>query len=350
MFKLKNIFAGCMLGAMLLATATSCNDDWNDEQYAHYVGFKAPLDTEGNSVGVTTVNVPFTRINEDGTPKYGEKGISHYQLPVVVSGSTLHPTDLTVNIAPSDTLPILNMERFATRTELYYKDMSQFAEYPSTLVVPANQTIGLLNIKFDFRGIDMVDRYLLPLTVKNGDGYERNPRKNYATAMLRVLPYTDYTGTYQATNLRFYVVTEGVTGNEPGGMETVQCYIVDENTVFFYAGTINEKSLIRKYFKIFAKFEPYEEGGTRGQVIFTCENPDLEFVQNKPATFTIIEQHDEVQNYIIRRTVVINDIDYNYTDYVSAPGSKITYNVNGTMSMERKLNTQMPLEDQIIFD
>ena len=45
---------------------SSCNDDWVDEQYEHYISFKAPLDTEGNSVGVTTVYVPLTRSNDDG--------------------------------------------------------------------------------------------------------------------------------------------------------------------------------------------------------------------------------------------------------------------------------------------
>ncbi|MDE6423416.1 MAG: DUF4973 domain-containing protein, partial [Muribaculaceae bacterium] len=53
-----------ILGFLALAAAgglASCNDDWTEEQYAHYISFKAPLDTDGNSVGVTTLYVPFTR-------------------------------------------------------------------------------------------------------------------------------------------------------------------------------------------------------------------------------------------------------------------------------------------------
>ena len=44
-----------MLGLLLLTT--SCNDEWEDEQYAHYVAFSAPLDNDG----VRVVNVPYTR-------------------------------------------------------------------------------------------------------------------------------------------------------------------------------------------------------------------------------------------------------------------------------------------------
>ena len=55
-------------------------------------------------------------------------------------------------------------------------------------------------------------------------------------------------------------------------------------------------------------------------------------------------------SYIMRRTVIINDIDYTFTDYLTSLGSEVNYNVRGSMTMERKLNTQMPEEDQIIFE
>lgn len=352
MIRKSNIFAIGILSLAAMAGMTSCNDDWTEEQYAHYVSFKAPLDTDGNSVGVTTVYVPYTRYDESGAPRYGEEGLSSYQLPLIVSGTTHNPSNLTVHVAPSDTLPTLNIERFSTREELWYKDMSQYATYPETVEIPAGQDISLLDIRFDFRNIDLVDRYVLPITVVDNDGaygYLRNPRKNYATAMLRVLPYTTYSGEYQATNVKFYIVSGGVVDNEPGAMTTLDTYTVDTNTVFFYAGTFDEESLLRKYFKVFAEFTPYEEGGTRGTVRMWCDNPEMNFVQNKLATFTILEQDDEVQTYIMRRTVIVNDIDYTFDDYLSAPGSSITYNVQGNMAMERKLNTQMPEEDQIIF-
>ena len=352
MIRKSNIFALGVLAVSAMAGMTSCNDDWTEEQYAHYISFKAPLDTDGNSVGVTTLYVPYTRYDENKNPRYGEEGLSSYQLPVIVSGSTNNDKNLTVHVAPSDTLPILNVERFSTREELWYKDMTSYANYPETLDIPSGKDIALLDIRFDFRNLDLSDRYVLPITVVDNNGaygYLRNPRKNYATAMLRVLPYTTYSGQYQATNVKFYIVSGGVVDNEPGAMGTVDTYTVDENTVFFYAGTFDEQSLLRNNYKVYAQFITYEEGGTRGTVKMWCDNPKMNFVQNKLATFTILEQDDEVQTYIMRRTVIVNDIDYMFDDYMSAPGTSITYSVQGNMAMERKLNTQMPEEDQIIF-
>lgn len=344
-----------MIGSALtisLGALTSCNNDWTEEQYRQYVSFKAPLDTEGSSVGVTTVYVPFTRIDDDGNPRYGE-GVSSYNLPMIVSGSTDNARDIIAHVAHSDTLDILNVERFSiNRPEIWYKDMSEYAEYPSSILIPKGENVGLLPIMLDFRNIDLSDRYVLPITVVENaeDGCFRNPRKNYATAMLRILPYTDYSGVFQATNMKFYIISGGVIDNEPGAMTTVQTYAVDQNTVFFYAGTFNESSLLRKDFKIYAHFTPNKAGGTTGTVEFFTDNEQLSFKQNNLANYTIIEQPDEVQSYIVRRTLIISDVDYTFNDYRTAPGSVITYNVVGTMTMERKLNTQMPEEDQIVFE
>lgn len=339
------------VGALTLSTA-ACNDDWEDEQYSQYVSFKAPLNTEGSSVGVTTIYVPYTRVNDEGQPVYGEHGLSSYNLPLIVSGSTDNARDITAHVAHSDTLDILNFERFGNRSEIWYNDMSAYASYPESIVIPKGENIGLLPVSLDFRGIDLNDRYVLPITIveKPEDGCFRNPRKNYATAMLRILPYTDYSGVFQAGNIKFYLMSGGVADEEPGALTTVQTYVVDENTVFFYAGTFNENSLLRANFKVFAKFHPLNESGTLGTVELYAENEKMEFVQNGVATYNIIEQEDEVQSYILRRTLIISEIDYTFNDYMTAAGSEITYNVKGNMTMERKLNTQMPEEYQIIFE
>lgn len=346
--KIQNIFTYCIIGVAALGI-TSCNDDWNEEQYQHYIGFVAPLDTEGSSVGVTTVYVPLSRMNDNGAPLYGEAGLSHYELPVQVSGSTVHSGDITVKIAHSDTLVYLNPARFSNRTDIWYKDMSAFAEYPSSITIPGGKDIALLKIKLDFRNLDLSDKYVLPLTI---DDPMRNPLKNFATAMLRVLPYTDYSGVYQATNLKYYLVEKnGKDNEEPGAMNTVQTYAVSENEVFFYAGTINEESQIRKNFKIFAKFIPDESDSSRGRVVLTGDpnSPEMAFEQVSEAHFTILEVDDEVQSYIKRKTVIINGVDYKYSDTKTAVGTPINYHIKGTMTMERKLNTQKPEEDQIEF-
>lgn len=360
MMTIKKAVSLGLLASVAMVMTTSCNNDWEEEQYAHYISFKAPLDETGSSVGVTTVYVPFTRYDENGEPRYGAEGRSSYELPVLVSGSTDNPDNLVVNIAHSDTLPILNLARFGTRSELYYQDMWDFADVPPTINIAAGQNIALLNVGFDFNGIDLSDRYVLPIVVAPGQGYQRNPRKNYGQAMLRILPYTTYSGVYQAQNTKFYILDKnGNKSGDPGAMNTVQCYTVSNDVVFFYAGSFDETSLLRKNYKVYAKFEPFEPGGKRGNVTLWSDTPEMEFVVNKQATFNIVEAEDEVQTYIMRRTVIINDIDYTFVDthtarFIGADGNEvvnpIVYNVNGTMTMERKLNTQMPEEDQVIFE
>lgn len=352
----------CLLAVGSMAF-TACNDEWKDEQYANYVSLKAPLNTSGTSVGVTTVYVPWTRVDETGNPLYGKEGMSHYDLPVIVAGTCANPNNLKVNIAHSDTLDILNEERFGHRTEIYYKDMWNFAEVPSTVDIAAGESTGLLNIKLDFNkngGIDLADRYVLPLTVAPGAGYEKNPRKHYATAMLRILPYNSFSGVFQATNLLYSITNEaGKEEGSPAGMVTVQTYTCGQNKVFFYAGTNNEQSLLRKNFRIYAEFtrqpgfEPSTEVADRGTVrlyVDESENSEMNFRQVGVANYKILVAEDPVMTYVVRHTLIVQDIEYYYTDTKAAPGSPVNYKIKGTMTMERRLNTQMAEEDQIMWD
>ena len=122
-------------------------------------------------------------------------------------------------------------------------------------------------------------------------------------------------------------------------------YVVDENTIFFYAGTIDEDRLDRANYKVFAEFTG---GDTGGVINFYAENDDLNFVNHKEASYRIIEEMDAVRPYLKRRYIIINNIDYEYTDYTSVPGSGIEYTVRGSLTLERVINTQIPDEDQAI--
>ncbi|MBO4802828.1 MAG: DUF4973 domain-containing protein [Bacteroidaceae bacterium] len=337
----------CCCIAATLSLLTACNDEWKEEQYQHYISFKAPL----NDNGVTAVYVPYTRHNDDGTPMYGE-GKSHYELPVIVSGTTDNDEDITVYVGHSDTLSILNVERFgspayrADITDLYYKDMSQFASYSETLKINAGKNVELLKINFDFNGIDMRDKWVLPIEIKKHEGYTPHPRKNYAKAMLRVYPYNDFSGNYSATTL---TVTNADDPDNATGMETARGYVVDENTIFFYAGTMNEESRVdRQNYKVFFHFIPENAEKTQGRIEITSNNPANGFVNNGQAAYRIYEQMDEVQPWLMHRYVIISGIDYNYTDYTSVEGYPMEYTVKGILTLERQLNTQIPNEDQAI--
>lgn len=338
-----SILIASLLGLLMLST--SCNDEWTQEQYTHYISFRAPL----NDQGVTNIYVPYSRKDKDGNYLYGE-GQSSYQLPVIVSGSKTNEQNYSVHIATDlDTLNVLNYARFQNRKDLYYVDMSQYASYSDVLEISAGKDISLLDLRFDFKkgtdgGIDMSEKWLLPLTVVDDPsyGYQSHPRKNYAKAMLRVFPFNSYSGDYSGTALKFFN-----TGDEANATtsETVRGYVVDEHTLFFYAGNINENRTDRKNYKVYAHFN----GDKSGTVDFYSTNAALKFKVNKQASFRIVEQMDEIQPYLKHRYVIINNISYDYVDYTSIPGTEINYSVSGTLTLERKLNTQIPDEDQAIM-
>lgn len=342
-----SIIMASMAGMMLLTTA--CNDEWKDEQYEHYISFKAPL----NDNGVSAIYVPYTRhtTNADGqqVPMYGEEGKSTYQLPVIVSGTTENPSDVTINVSRSDTLGILNYAQFQNRTDLYYNELpEQYVSFPATHFIKKGEDVSLFQLDFDFRGIDMSNKWVLPLEITPGHGYTPHPRKHYAKALLRVYPFNDYSGSYSATTQK--MANENDANNATGG-ETSRAYVVDENTVFFYAGNdINETRTDRNLYKIYAKFTPADETGKSGSVDFyePTNNPDFNFVCNAQAAYAVNEIMDEIQPYLMHRYIIISGIEYQFNDYTLVPGNPRRYIVTGSLTMERKINTQMSDDDMAI--
>ena len=331
-----------LVGLVILTTA--CNDEWKDEQYEHYISFKAPL----NDNGVTAVYVPFSRHDDNGDLIYG-RGISNYLLPVIVSGSTTNGDNISVSVGHSDTLDVLNIERFLYRSDLYYVDMSQYASYPSTVQFKSGEDVALLDIRFDFNNIDMADKWVLPITILPGSGYKAHPRKNYAKAMLRVYPYNNYSGSYAAGT---HLMSLSSNPDDAAGGENNRAYAVDEYTVFFYAGNnIDETRPDRKNYKVFYRFNPVKGEGTdneEGTVDIFAENEDMNFQRLGQAEYTIESTMDEVQPYLKRRATTITNINYTFEDYTLVPGFRRSYLVKGSMTMQRTLNTQIPNEDQAI--
>lgn len=332
----------------LMALTTSCNDEWTEEQYEHYISFKAPLDDKG---GVTSVYVPFTRHdNNTGEVLYG-RGLSSFQLPMIVSGTTKNDKNFTVKVAhDTDTLGILNYEWFQGRSDLYYKDMSAYATYPETVQFKSGSDISLLDLHFDFNNIDMTEKWVLPIMVKD-DGtspYESHPRKHYGKALLRVFPYNDYSGNYSAATLlvKNNPTKAELAGQDASGQETARLYVVSEDEVFFYAGTVDEDRTDRKNYKIFAKFvkDPTDENS--GTVELTTDNPEIQLEVNKQASFKIYERMDDIKPYLKHHYVIISDIDYTFRDYTLMKDMDMWYNASGTLTLERQINTQMAEEDQ----
>ncbi len=344
-----NTLLVCSVCCGITAALTSCNDEWKDEQYEKYISFKAPL----NDNGVTAVYVPYSRHNDDGTLMYGEEGKSSYDLPVIIAGTTRNDRNVTVQVGHSDTLNILNYERFGSPTyradivDLYYKDMSQYATYPQSMQINSGQDVGLLRIQFDFKNIDMVEKWVLPIEIKEDANYQPHPRKNYAKAMLRVYPYNDYSGNYSATTL---TLTNANAPEGATGMETSRAYVVDDRTVFFYMGNIDETRVDRRNYKVFFRFVPTSADGAQGNVELWSDNAEKNlFTQRGTAQYRVYEQADDVQPYLLHHYVIISGIEYDYTDYTSVESYPMAYTVKGILTLERQLNTQIPNEDQAIL-
>ena len=321
---------------------TSCNEEWTDEQYQHYVSFKAPMNY---AKGVTDIYI-----------KYRPNGLITYRLPVIMSGSTIKDQKTEVAIAiDSDTLKSINWEYFHNRTDLYYKELlpEYYTLESMTVEIPANQYTGLLDINFMLNNIDLVDKWVLPLTIVESptNSYIPHPRKNYKKALLHIIPFNDYSGTYQATALNVYAEGNGNKLN----LSTREAYVTGENSVFFYMGAIEETRVDRKLFKMEVTFHPDdsfvpEEGSDKiaqGTVTLRAMSDDsrLNFQMIGTPTYTITENMDKERPVMLRRLVTIAGLSYSFEDPNEVPGHTITYKVNGSMSLQRNINTTIPDEE-----
>jgi len=307
---------------------SACNNDWEDEQFEHYISFKAPL----NQQGLTPIYV-----------RYKPDGYVTYQLPLIVSGSNTNEKNMTVHVAVDpDTLAKFNQERFSTRTELFYKQLPtpQFFTIPSTVNIPSGKSDALMPIEFSLANLDLVDKWVVPLTILDDASYNyrSNPKKHYKKALLRVYPFNNFSGEYSATGLQVFIKGSNVSLVPDYKM----AYVFDENTVFFYAGLVNEDRLDRGNYKIFVTFND------NLSLTVTTDNPDNNLVVSGSPNYIVLEEMDAVRPYLNRKYVTLN-LDYEFTDYTSVPGYPIEFTVSGSLIMERQINIQIPDEDQAIL-
>ena len=322
---MKYLLAAC------LALLAACNDEWKDEQYYQYVSFAAPMTN-----GVTPIYV-----------RYNANDRVTYKLPLIVSGTTMNQADREVHVALDlDTLEALNEARFSTRKELWYQpleaDKYDFAE---TVRIPAGSYTTLLDINFNLKDIDMVYKWVLPLTITDSPDYNytSNPRLNYAKALLQVIPFNDYSGKYETSSMEvFFRNNDGTVDNMPMVTNNRTAYVVDETTVFFYAGLMSEELEQRELYKIYVRFN--EEDQT---LTIWPAHEEINFHLYGSPSYSVTEIPDEVIPYLLHRYVTFN-VEYDFDDITSDENEPISYRVEGTLTMGRNINTQVPDEDQAI--
>ena len=328
------------LGMVAAICCASCNNEWEDEQYWQMASFKANV----NAQGVTTTYV-----------RYKPGGVVRYDLPVLVSGSTMTGKPLNVQVAlDPDTLAVLNREVYGHREELYFQQLpGSYYDMPESVEIPAGECLGLFPIDFKLtEDLDQADKWVLPLQIVDDPslGYKANPRKYFRRAMLRLLPFNDYSGTYDAAQYLIYFKTD-VDNKEPFTVNEQRAFVVDDRTVFIYAGTRDIDYLDRKLYKIYIRFP--EEGSDTKQLEVWAENDELNFgplldKDGRPtyqSNFSMYSEMDELKPYLKKIFITMN-LYYEFDDYTTVPGKRIRYKVQGSLSMQRNLNTLIPDEDQ----
>ena len=324
-----------LLMIVCLLIICSCNDEWKDEQYNQYISFKAPVDSKG----CTQINV-----------RYKKDGKTSYKLPVIVSGSTMNEKDLNIHFAVDpDTLDIFNIERFNTRTELFYEELpSEYYSFSETLQIPAGDCVGLLDVDFSLKDLDMVEKWILPITVTDDPSYnyQSNLRKHYRKALLRIMPFNDFSGSYSTTAMKtyFYDSDKNETVGDAMVANTRTAYVVNDSTVFFYAGLMDEdlERSKRRLYKIYVKFNADKS------LTLEADNDDIKFEVPDGTTpiYSTTKNMDATRPYIEHRYTTLR-LTYLFNDITSAP-VPIRYKVTGTLLIERKINLQIPDEDQAI--
>ena len=344
---MKNIYIYIILLGTLLSFP-ACNEEWKDELYTKMVSLKAPINRDDVSVIYL---------------KYKSNGEVNYKLPVIISGSQTNKQNYNVILdVDNDTLDILNQEKFAKRTDLYYHQLpASFYEFPaSNCYIPADSNMMLFDINFKFSGLDLVEKWVLPVTIVPDPSYTLNTYKGRQKALLWVMPFNDYSGSYSATSMYVYF-----GDNETNYMTASnrEARVIDENTIFWYAGITEELAENRGQYKLKCKFlDPTEETeivdektgeGTglyqkRGLLNLEVDNPNLNFEVVGTPSYEIREEKDIDRPHMVKRFYTLT-MEYLYEDYTSSSNMIFPYRCKGTMLMQRNINTLIPDEDQAIL-
>ncbi len=330
----------------VLSFQVGCNNEWEDELYTQMVSLKAPIDN----------NVTYLYL------KYQENGEVTYNLPVLISGSRPNTRNFNVKIGvDNDTIPKLNTYIYSDREDLYYHQLGEeHYEFASNMCnVPAGSKKAMFPITFKFSDLDLVEKYVLPVTIEADPSYTMNTYKGRNKALLLVCPFNDYSGSYTAGNL--FIQSINTPGNQMIA-NTRWVQVVDEQTVFWYAGITEELSTERGNYKICAEFlEP-----TRNEILLDeatgvpnglveIEGP-LRLYQFQVGSnaliptpvYTITESWDPDRPFIKRRLITMSMV-YKYTDYTTSKSISFNYLCAGTMTMQRNINTLVPEDMQAYY-
>jgi hypothetical protein len=123
-----------------------------------------------------------------------------------------------------------------------------------------------------------------------------------------------------------------------------QFYATGENTAFFYAGAIDHTHKDRKRYRVNITFLDNERVALEASE--AAQKGGLNFSYDTDASsYSVSEVMDDVQTYLLRKTVIVN-LKYYMTDY--SQGVPVNYKYEGAYTLLRIINTQIPDQDQAI--
>ena len=164
-----------------------------------------------------------------------------------------------------------------------------------------------------------------------------------------MVPFNDYSGSYTASSMKVYTYINGKPDNNARTTNKRTGYVIDNNSVFFYAGLINEDmdKDVRKKYKINVHFK---EDGTLDMKPDDPNN-EMEFELIGTPIYSSTSIMDATRPYLERRYVQIM-FEYDFQDFTYGGSGvdviPIKYRVEGSMTLQRNINTQIPDEDQQI--
>lgn len=323
------------LAAILIYS--SCNNEWEDELYKNAISFAQN--------GVQDIHI-----------RYKTGGEVTYRLPIVVSGSRENDKNYLVKVAvDKDTLNTMNFERFRYRDDLYFKYLEDnFWDIPSNeVMIPAGQNTATLDITFSLSNINMSQHWILPFTIEDDTSYEANHRKHYRKSLLNIIPFNDYSGKYGATAGYVYnKALGGLQDKNPQTLATKELFVVDENSVFFYAGLTEETLKERESYKVNATFKMNdkedEDGSRSGTVTMTAPNGDAIGFKQISGSINIKTEMDPLLLYLEHKYIVLT-LEYEYSYLIPNTSAKFDYIFKGSMVMKRDRNIYIPDENQAMI-
>lgn len=307
---------------MIILFATSaCNKEWTDELYKKEVSFVKS--------GVVRVNAKYK----------SQGGIVTVKVPVIVSGSTGNPDDIQVTIElDKDTLADLNFDRFRLRSDLYFHELppDNYSFKSMTTVIPKGSLQGYFDLDLKMEGLDLINKYVLPIKIVATSNDNASKRRWFSKSIMQIIPFNDYSNRYSNAGL-IWNRDLPQTGQTALTTPHRNAFVVDEETIFFFAGNIDEEAYDRAKYKVIARFN------ADSTVTLTAPDAAINFSQ-QAGTYSISKKMDEVQPYL-EKTYITMNLEYWYSDITNL-AFPINYRFTGPLTLEKVRNIQIPEEDQ----